>query len=115
MVAGIESGWRELSLPENTPQDVAKAILICCTASRGVSKFNTKTLEPEKKEIHEGANLPFEGKIVFVGGGEAWEIEEKMDSLEPEWLGEENSRVLKKGQDFLMNGETSWDTSKGKL
>ncbi|KAG4431078.1 hypothetical protein IFR05_013433 [Cadophora sp. M221] len=34
MVAGIESGWRALNLPENEPSDVAKAILVCATANR---------------------------------------------------------------------------------
>lgn len=115
MVAGIETGWRALKLPENTPQDVAKAILICCTANRGPAKYDTRTLSPQARMVHQGAKLPFSGKIVFVGGGESWEIEEKMDGLESVWLGEENSRVLKVGQDFLMNGETSWDVGRSKL
>jgi hypothetical protein len=115
MVAGIENGWRKLNLPENTPKDVAKGIIICCTANRGVVKYDTKTLTPKKRVVHEGAKVPFSGKIVFVGGGVSWEIEEKMDGLESVWLGKENSRVLKIGQEFLMNGETSWDVEKAKL
>lgn len=50
-----------------------------------------------------------------MAGGESYEIEERFDELEPEWLGEENSRVLKLGQEFLMNGETSWDTGKARI
>ncbi|KAH7311854.1 putative 15-hydroxyprostaglandin dehydrogenase [Rhexocercosporidium sp. MPI-PUGE-AT-0058] len=68
MVAGIETGWRELSLPENEPEDVAESILICATANRR-------------------AVLPFAGKVVFVAGGESYEIEDGINELEPRWLG----------------------------
>lgn len=65
---------------------------------------------------HEGAKLPFWGKILFVGGGQSYEIEDRINELEPLWLGEENSKVLEKGQEFLMDGSTSWDPSvKAKL
>ena len=64
MVKGIEDGWRKLGLPENTPEDVARALVICATANRGHEK------------THSGAVLPFAGKIVWVGGGEAYEIGE---------------------------------------
>ena len=101
MVKGIEDGWRERGIPENVPEDVARAILICATANRG-----------EKDQGHKGAVLPFEGKIVWVGGGESYEIEDNIQRLEPQWLGEENSRVLAIGQEFLSSPATSWDTSK---
>ncbi|KAH9218226.1 hypothetical protein DL95DRAFT_489966 [Leptodontidium sp. 2 PMI_412] len=97
MVAGIESGWRALNLPENEPSDVAKSILVCATANR-----------------HRGATLPFEGKIVFVAGGESYEIEERMTGLEPEWLGRENSERLERGQEFLMREGTSWEIKGGR-
>lgn len=103
MVAGIEAGWKELHLPENEPEDVANSILICATANR-----------VEDSNSHKGAKLPFTGKIVFVAGGQSYEIEDSMQELEPEWLGRENSKSLVVGQDFLMNGETSWDTEKAK-
>ncbi|KAH7390371.1 putative 15-hydroxyprostaglandin dehydrogenase [Cadophora sp. MPI-SDFR-AT-0126] len=135
MVAGIESGWRDLHLPENEPEDVAKSILICATANRLLSISNlsnpnhpnpqhqnaasstSKTDENEpapKVTGHEGAALPFTGKILFVAGGQSYEIEDKMDELEPVWLGRENSEVLVKGQEFLMRDGVSWDTSKAK-
>jgi hypothetical protein len=101
MVRGIEKGWAELNLPANEPDDVAKSILLCATANRGLSG-----------EKHEGAEMPFAGKIVWVAGGESYEIEDQIQRLEPEWLGKENSRVLKMGQDFLMDESTSWDASK---
>jgi len=115
MVAGIESGWRELGLPENKPEDVARSIVICATANRARVKYDTKTLETSRGLRHGGTKVPFWGKILFVAGGESYEIEEKFDNLEPEWLGAENSKSLAIGQDFLMNGETSWDTTKSKL
>ncbi len=103
MVAGIESGWRKLHLPENEPEDVAKSILICATANRG-----------EGSNSHKDAKVPFAGKILFVAGGQSYEIEDRLQELEPEWLGKDNSKSLVVGQDFLMNGETSWDTDKAK-
>ncbi|PVH75629.1 putative 15-hydroxyprostaglandin dehydrogenase [Cadophora sp. DSE1049] len=116
MVAGIENGWRELQLPENEPGDVAKAILICATANRSLSISNNPNLnaEPQSQTGHPGATLPFTGKILFVAGGQSYEIEDKMNELEPLWLGRENSGVLEKGQEFLMREGTSWDTGKGK-
>lgn len=107
MVAGIENGWRELQLPENEPEDVAKSILICATANRSTPSSQTNPTN------HSGVKLPFSGKIVFVAGGKSYEIEDRLNELEPEWLGRENSRVLEKGQEFLMREGTSWDTSKG--
>ncbi|CZR63059.1 related to 3-hydroxyacyl-CoA dehydrogenase [Phialocephala subalpina] len=115
MVAGIESGWRALGLPENKPEDVARSILICATANRSRAKYDKQSLTAIPKVSHQGANLPFWGKILLVAGGESYEIEDKFKELEPELIGKENSRVFAKGQEFLMNGETSWDTSKSKM
>jgi hypothetical protein len=99
MVRGIEKGWFDLGLPSNEPADVAQAILICATANRSST--------PEQG--HQGAVLPFSGKILWVGGGKSYEIEDRLQSLEPEWLGHENSEILKKGQEYLHSAETSWD------
>ncbi|KAK0105502.1 hypothetical protein ONS96_004887 [Cadophora gregata f. sp. sojae] len=125
MVAGIESGWRELQLPENDPTDVAKSILICATANRSLpspsplpstqpSSTSTSNSDPSSSTNHAGVNLPFSGKILFVAGGQSYEIEDKMVELEPVWLGKENSEDLERGQEFLMREGTSWDTSLGK-
>ena len=103
MVKGIERGWAELKLPENEPEDVGKAIVLCATANRGT-----------REGRHEGAKMPFAGKIIWVSGGESYEIEDNLQRLEPEWLGKGNSEVLRRGQDFLMSEETSWDTAKAK-
>ena len=85
----------------NEPEDVARAIVICATANRGSGALT-----------HQGARLPFAGKIVYVSGGESYEIEDAIQSLEPAWLGKENSRVLEKGQEYLASDSTSWDESK---
>ncbi|KAL1966345.1 hypothetical protein VTN77DRAFT_4487 [Rasamsonia byssochlamydoides] len=102
MVRGIEKGWYENNLPTNEPADVARAIVICATANRS----------PDKTTIHPGARLPFAGKILWVGGGKAYEIEDRLQELEPEWLGKENSAVLARGQAFLASEGTSWDVEK---
>jgi NAD(P)-dependent dehydrogenase (short-subunit alcohol dehydrogenase family) len=101
LVKGIEDGWRELGLPENTPEDVARSILLCATANR-----------EGKEKIHDGAQMPFAGKILWIAGGEAHEIEDAIQALEPQWLGEENSKILAKGQEFLASQGTSWDADK---
>lgn len=56
--------------------------------------------------------MPFAGKILFVAGGESYEIEDALQRLEPQWLGAENSRILERGQAYLMSSETSWDSTK---
>ncbi|KAJ5746173.1 15-hydroxyprostaglandin dehydrogenase [Penicillium odoratum] len=99
MVLAIEEGWYERGLPTNEAADVARSILLCATANRGSNGIT-----------HSGAVLPFAGKIVFVAGGESYEIEDRIQSLEPQWLGEENSRVLFKGQEYLA--AHSWDATK---
>lgn len=101
MVLGIEKGWYERGLPVNEPEDVGRAILICATANRGANGLT-----------HQGARLPFAGKIVYVSGGESYEIEDGIQKLEPNWLGKENSQVLEKGQEYLASDSTSWDESK---
>jgi hypothetical protein len=107
MVKGIERGWAELKLPENEPEDIGKSILLCATANRGSSS--------KGEQKHGGTVTPFAGKILWVSGGESYEIEDNLQRLEPQWLGRGNSEVLRKGQDFLMSEGTSWDTAKSKL
>lgn len=80
MVKGIQDGWFKAGLPVNTPMDVAKI-----TAGLLV--------EPE-----------LNGKSMYVEGGRGWEIEGNLDRLEPQWLGEEPSRSLAKGQAVLADG-----------
>ncbi|KAF9894857.1 hypothetical protein FE257_004478 [Aspergillus nanangensis] len=103
MVHGIEQGWFERQIPTNEPSDVGKTILLCATANRGMGG-----------ETHKGAALPFSGKILYVSGGNSYEIEDKIQELEPSWLGEENSRILRVGQEYLASAGTSWDASKDK-
>ena len=43
------------------------------------------------------------GKAFYVEGGRAWEVEDGINRLEPEWLGEEQSKSLAKGQATLGN------------
>lgn len=103
LVLGIEKGWYERGLPVNEAEDVARSIIICATANRGSGG-----------KTHRGARLPFAGKILFVAGGESYEIEDGIQRLEPAWLGEENSKVLEAGQAYLASDETSWDENKMK-
>ena len=101
LVKGIEAGWRELGLPENEPEDVARSIVLCASANRS-----------DEGKTHVGAKMPFAGKILWIAGGEAYEIEDAIQELEPKWLGEENSKVLARGQEFLASQGTSWDADK---
>lgn len=101
LVKGIEKGWAERGLPENEPEDVARSIVLCATANRG-----------QDRQIHKGAKMPFAGKILWISGGEAYEIEDSIQALEPQWLGEENSKILAKGQEYLASQGTSWDADK---
>lgn len=39
-----------------------------------------------------------------MAGGETYEIEDRVQELEGVWLGEENSRVLEKGQEYSVPG-----------
>lgn len=77
---GIKDVWLEAELPANTPLDVAKvtAGMICDTT--------------------------LNGKSMYVEGGRSWEIEDNLDELEPQWLGEEPSKSLAKGQAVLGDG-----------
>lgn len=97
MTKGIEAGVQKLGLPINQPEDVGRAMLICATANRAVS-------HEKDKEIP----LPFHGKIIFVFGGQSFEIEDGLQALEPSWLGEENSKALNLGQQALLGGEMNW-------
>ncbi|KAL2862400.1 uncharacterized protein BJX67DRAFT_366397 [Aspergillus lucknowensis] len=101
MIVGIEKAWTAQGLPINKSEDVARAILVCATANRGSGGIT-----------HDGAKLPFAGKIVYVAGGEGYEIEDAQKQLEPQWLGEENSKVLAQGQEFLARADISWDPMK---
>lgn len=83
LVRGIEDSWFAAGLPANTSLDVAKvtAGMIC--------------------------DSDMNGKSMYVEGGRAWEIEDNLDRLEPQWLGDEPSRSLARGQEVLGDG-TEW-------
>ncbi|OQV09302.1 hypothetical protein CLAIMM_13436 [Cladophialophora immunda] len=90
MAEWFQDDWIGSGLPTNEPEDVARAMLICATANRG-----------HGDETHQNVALPFAGKILWVGGGGTYEIEDRIQALESQWLGEENSKVLAQGQEFL--------------
>lgn len=92
MARAISEGWYKLKLPSNEAADVATAIIICSTANRG-----------DAGEVHHNAKLPFAGKILWVGGGQTYEIEDRIQALEPQWLGEQNSKELARGQAYLAS------------
>lgn len=83
MVKGIEHDWLKAGLPTNSPLDVAKI---------------TAGLVVDEK---------LNGTSMYVEGGRGWEIEANLDRLEPQWLGEQPSRSLAKGQAVLGSG-SNW-------
>ncbi|KAJ5815137.1 hypothetical protein N7474_006914 [Penicillium riverlandense] len=85
MTKGIEKSWLEAKLPVNTPTDVARIV---------TSLFSDSNLN---------------GKSIYVEGGRGWEIEDNLDRLEPQWLGEAPSVSLNKGQEVLGDG-SDWTT-----
>ena len=90
MTKPLEEGWSQRGLPTNEAADVAESMVICATANRAA---NTRT--------HHNAKLPFAGKILWVGGGKSYEIEDNIQRLEPRWLGAENSQELARSQEYL--------------
>ncbi|KAL4949233.1 hypothetical protein BDW69DRAFT_203007 [Aspergillus filifer] len=80
MVTGVQVVWVKTGLPVNSPMDVA-VVMGRVLGDRGLN-----------------------GTAMYVEGGRAWEIEGKIDELEPLWLGEECSRTLKRGQEVLGSG-----------
>ncbi|EAW12431.1 putative 3-hydroxyacyl-CoA dehydrogenase [Aspergillus clavatus NRRL 1] len=81
MVEGIRNAWMKANLPSNSPADIGHIIA-------GLL-----------------ADPTLNGKSMYVEGGRAWAIEANLDRLEPEWLGEEPSRSLAKGQALLGSGD----------
>lgn len=76
----IENQWKQADLPTNTPREVS-------SVATGIL-----------------ADSSLNGTSMFVEGGRAWEIEENIDRLEAEWLGEQSSKTLAAGQEFLDDG-----------
>ena len=90
MTSGIEADWMDAKLPVNEPEDVARVIA--------------------EIVVSNGLN----GKSMYVEGGRAWEVEDSLVRLEPQWLGEEASRTLNLGQTVLGTGD-SWSAGKSRL
>ena len=84
VTAGIQDIWYAAKLPVNQPTDVARVVMNV-TQSEGLN-----------------------GKAFYVEGGRAWEIEDGINRLEPEWLGDEQSKSLAKGQVTLGNVSRLW-------
>lgn len=76
----IEQQWTQASLPTNSPREVS-------TVATGIL-----------------ADASLNGKSMFVEGGRAWEIEENIERLEAEWLGDAPSKALAMGQELLDDG-----------
>lgn len=76
----VEAQWKQAELPINGPEQVA-------TVATGVL-----------------ADRSLNGTSMFIEGGRAWEIEQNIDRLESEWLGEAPSKVLALGQELLDDG-----------
>jgi len=80
MTAGIAEVWAKHKLPMNETEGVAK-IIVDIGCERGMN-----------------------GKAIYVEGNRGWEIEENIDRLEPQWLGEEQSKELNRGQTLMGDG-----------
>ena len=84
MEIGVGKMWEGQGLPANTPKDVGETIVgVMC--EKGLS-----------------------GKSMYIEGGRSWEMEDGIESLEPQWLGEEQSKTLNIGQDFLASLAVQW-------
>ncbi|KEF63645.1 uncharacterized protein A1O9_01623 [Exophiala aquamarina CBS 119918] len=89
MTAGIETMWRAAGLPINETVDVARIIAgVAC--------------DPDMN-----------GKAIYVEGGRGWEIEDNINHLESQWLGEEQAASLARGQEVLGAG-MDWAAKKEK-
>jgi NAD(P)-dependent dehydrogenase (short-subunit alcohol dehydrogenase family) len=77
MIAGVKKAWVGQLMPLNTPAEVARII----AQVAGDSSLN--------------------GKSIFVGGGRGFDMEEGINRSEPQWLGEEQARLLNRGQAVL--------------
>lgn len=84
MVSGFAAAWKAEGLPVNTAEDVARVAL-------GVT-----------------CQDDMNGKSLWVEGGRAWEVEDKIDLLEPQWLGKQASQSLARGQALLGKVSSYW-------
>ncbi|KAH0342005.1 hypothetical protein KCU83_g9429, partial [Aureobasidium melanogenum] len=90
MTSGFEKAWMAEGLPTNEAIDVAHSILHCACVNRAKDMGSISD-----------AVLPFAGNILYVAGGETYEVDHLIQSLEPQWLGYANSEAVAKGQRFL--------------
>ena len=79
LAAGIKQRWQQENLPWNDVSAVA-AVIVDTLRSGELS-----------------------GKALFVEGGRAWEIQDNLDRLESQWLGEEQSKDYARGNLVYMN------------
>ena len=83
MTKPIRDEWLAGSLPVNQPEDVAHLVA-------GLM-----------------ASPSANGKAVFVGGGQGWDIEAGLTSLRPRWLGAEHDLAIRATRAHMGTG-TSW-------
>jgi len=81
MTAGIADKWRKANLPMNDTEGIA-AVYAGLAAERGMN-----------------------GRAIYVEGNRGWEYDENIRRLEPQWLGEENSKELNRGNALMGSGE----------
>jgi hypothetical protein len=77
MTAGIADKWRKAGLPMNDTEGIA-AVYAGLAAAAGMN-----------------------GKAMYVEGNRGWEYDENIRMLEPQWLGEENSKELNRGNALM--------------
>lgn len=85
MIASFVAAWKKANLPLNSSADVASTIVSLAT---------------------DGAS---NGKSIYVEGGRAWDVEEGITRLAPQWLGQAQYDSLEKGQEFFGSG-AAWSS-----
>ncbi|KAK0610398.1 hypothetical protein B0T17DRAFT_658199 [Bombardia bombarda] len=84
LLAGVRGAWLDAKLPINTPEDVARQIVL--SAADGSQN----------------------GKAVLVTGGRGFDTEEGIERTQPLWMGETNAREFREGQVVLGLGD-NWN------
>jgi short-subunit dehydrogenase len=79
MTAEVAEQWRKHNLPVNEPTGVAEIIV-------GIAS-------------HKGMN----GKAIYIEGNRGWDVEENIDKLSPQWMGEQQTKDFYRGTGIIQS------------